>query len=105
MNKNITKIIIYSSICGISSYLIYKLIKNNKNKNNKKENEKENDDIELEKLLNIIFEINRTIEPVFLPLLEKRNEIKRNYEISDIQLNALLYEEFRKNLGEISSTV
>lgn len=103
MNKNIIKIIICSSICGISSYLIYKLIKNNKN--NKRGNENENDKIELEKLLNIIFEINRTIEPVFLPLLEKRNEIKRNYEISDIQLNALLYEEFRKNLGEISSTV
>lgn len=103
MNKNIIKIIIYSSICGISSYLIYKLIKNNKN--NKRGNENENDKIDLEKLLNIIFEINRTIEPVFLPLLEKRNEIKRNYEISDIQLNALLYEEFRKNLGEISSTV
>lgn len=47
-------------------------------------------------------EIDKTIEPVYLKLLENRKEILSSYEYSERKLNALLLEEFTKALGEIT---
>lgn len=61
--------------------------------------------LSLNDLLVILYEINKIIEPIFLKLLENRKEIRESYQFPEKKLNALLMEEFKKSLGEITINV